>query len=261
MALQLETPSRIWRRIEAAADNEMPSLPSLPHFDDSVTPSSDESGLEQSQDDSGFGQSISPYQSTPAASSHAGTRTTIRPPSSSSTGSSARFATSLSRSRLQASASTTTKSSLGSARSSGFGFSASRGGVWRSQSGAKVPGEDDGSFDVSSIPHLPGPPSEGSLHSMSIEIDSFAVPPRSAERTRSTIPDAYLPPDGEEDAENFPAGDEIADALGSISRSGSASPHPSDFETEDEDGRNKTTYYDYKEPLKGEPKVPHLILI
>jgi hypothetical protein len=34
MAAMLETPSRIWRRIEAVQDKEMPSLPSLPSFDD-----------------------------------------------------------------------------------------------------------------------------------------------------------------------------------------------------------------------------------
>jgi hypothetical protein len=34
MATMLETPSRIWRRIEAVEDREMPSLPSLPPFED-----------------------------------------------------------------------------------------------------------------------------------------------------------------------------------------------------------------------------------
>ena len=36
MATMLETPSRIWRRIEAIEDNDMPSLPSVSPFEDSV---------------------------------------------------------------------------------------------------------------------------------------------------------------------------------------------------------------------------------
>ena len=36
MAAMLETPSRIWRRIEAVEDRDMPSLPSLSPFEDSV---------------------------------------------------------------------------------------------------------------------------------------------------------------------------------------------------------------------------------
>ena len=38
MATMLETPSRIWRRIEAVEDRDMPSLPSLSPFEDSVDP-------------------------------------------------------------------------------------------------------------------------------------------------------------------------------------------------------------------------------
>ena len=38
MAAMLETPSRIWRRIEAIEDRDMPSLPSLPPFEDSFDP-------------------------------------------------------------------------------------------------------------------------------------------------------------------------------------------------------------------------------
>ena len=37
MATMLETPSRIWRRIEAVEDRDMPSLPSLSPFEDSVS--------------------------------------------------------------------------------------------------------------------------------------------------------------------------------------------------------------------------------
>ncbi|KAH9074702.1 hypothetical protein EDB83DRAFT_2352798 [Lactarius deliciosus] len=64
MAL-VETPSRIWRRIEADEQNDVPSLPDLPSFDDSndlnatTTTTSEESQLNTS----------SPIQSTPVPSS------------------------------------------------------------------------------------------------------------------------------------------------------------------------------------------------
>ncbi|KAG8713310.1 hypothetical protein FRC09_018855 [Ceratobasidium sp. 395] len=38
MAMRLETPSRIWARIEQAQDEELPSLPSMPAFEDSAFP-------------------------------------------------------------------------------------------------------------------------------------------------------------------------------------------------------------------------------
>ena len=61
MAL-VETPSRIWRRIEADEQNDVPSLPDLPSFEHSndvnVTTTSEESH-----------RSTSPIQSTPVPSS------------------------------------------------------------------------------------------------------------------------------------------------------------------------------------------------
>lgn len=90
MAGLLETPSRVWRRIEAGEGKDMPSLPSLPAFEDSADPhisdSNDEEDMEASQDSLGV-------HSTPAMlSSHTAT-STIRP--SSSTSSTARFAHSI----------------------------------------------------------------------------------------------------------------------------------------------------------------------
>jgi len=117
----LETPSRIWRRIEAVEGKDMPSLPSLPAFEDSADQSSE--SQEDSIIDLGNPQ---PIHSTPAAfSSH--TMTTIRAPSS--TSSTARFAQSI------------------ASRSSKSALSVSRGSV------AKQPQED--SFNISSIPSLP----------------------------------------------------------------------------------------------------------
>ncbi|KAG9121508.1 hypothetical protein FRC07_002496 [Ceratobasidium sp. 392] len=42
MAMRLETPSRIWARIEQAQDEELPSLPSMPAFEDSAFPDESE---------------------------------------------------------------------------------------------------------------------------------------------------------------------------------------------------------------------------
>jgi hypothetical protein len=85
----LETPSRILRRMEAleAQDSNLPSLPSFPEFEDSGVPSFQASsaqslshkdlGMEHDEDDA-------PYQSTPAPLSSQTTRSTVRPPSTSS---------------------------------------------------------------------------------------------------------------------------------------------------------------------------------
>src|SRR5260221_9495698 len=86
MAL-LETPSRIWRRIEADEQNDMPSLPEVPAFEDSndvnATTTSEESHHSACHP-------TSPLQSTPAPPSN---QNTIR--LQSSTSSSTRFAQSI----------------------------------------------------------------------------------------------------------------------------------------------------------------------
>lgn len=124
MATYLETPSRVWRRIQADQDMDMPSLPSLPAFEDSGAPHSttDETIDEQDSQDMDI---ASPIQSTPAVLSRVAS--TVRAPSS--TSSTARFAHSI--------ASRSSKSSL----------SASRG-----PTGRLLP---DATFDVSSIPSIP----------------------------------------------------------------------------------------------------------
>ena len=104
MAGLLETPSRVWRRIEAGEGKDMPSLPSLPAFEDSadgqISESNDED-TEASQDSLGV-------HSTPALMSSNTATSTIRPPSS--TSSTARFAQSI--------ASRSTKSGLSISRAS-----------------------------------------------------------------------------------------------------------------------------------------------
>jgi hypothetical protein len=94
----LETPSRILRRIEEleAQDSDLPSLPSFPEFEDSGIQSFQASSshsvspknlrLEDDED-------AVPYQSTPAPLSSQTTRSTVRPPSTSS--SATRFANSM----------------------------------------------------------------------------------------------------------------------------------------------------------------------
>ncbi|KAH7915256.1 hypothetical protein BJ138DRAFT_1055109 [Hygrophoropsis aurantiaca] len=88
MAL-METPSRIWRRIQAVDEGEPPSLPSIPAFDTSVITESDS---DHSTDDN---EHILPVHSTPAAASSytKSNASTIR--LQSSTSSTSRFATSI----------------------------------------------------------------------------------------------------------------------------------------------------------------------
>jgi hypothetical protein len=150
----LETPSRIWRRIEAVEDKDMPSLPSVPIFEDSIEASSD--GVE----DNDFGQLnlvSTPIHSTPAAtSSHHTLASTVRPSSTSST---ARFAHSI--------ASRSTKSAM----------SVSRALSTRHSEGAE-------SFDVSVIPSLPDMhEDEEGRFSDEMEIDESS----------GSVPDVYLP--------------------------------------------------------------------
>ncbi|KAF8527287.1 hypothetical protein JB92DRAFT_903848 [Gautieria morchelliformis] len=91
----LETPSRILRRMEAlqAQDSDLPSLPSFPEFEDSGVPSFQASSTQSlSHKDLGREDDV-PYQSTPAHLSSQTTRSTVRPPSTSS--SATRFANSM----------------------------------------------------------------------------------------------------------------------------------------------------------------------
>ncbi|KAK7686220.1 hypothetical protein QCA50_010440 [Cerrena zonata] len=115
-------PDRVWQRIKDVEGREMPSLPSLPAFDDSgeMPTAMDDTSLED--------ESFDPIHSTPAPLS--GVASTVRPPSS--TKSTARFAHSI--------ASRSTKSSASISR----GLSAS----------ARSSAPED-SFDISAIPSLP----------------------------------------------------------------------------------------------------------
>jgi hypothetical protein len=127
MAAMLETPSRIWRRIEAVEDRDMPSLPSLPHFEDSVDAEHHDSDDDQELEDL---ESISSrIHSTPPSAHHTITSTVKHPSSTSST---ARFAHSL--------ASRSSKSSVAFSNSSPRGMSAKH--------------SQHDSFEVPSLPRI-----------------------------------------------------------------------------------------------------------
>ncbi|PBK99751.1 hypothetical protein ARMGADRAFT_516895 [Armillaria gallica] len=186
-AMQLETPSRIWRRIEAIEDRDMPSLPSIPGFDDSDgsieahTPTDD-----LSVSDVHVG---TPMHSTPALSSHH-TPASRNPSSVSST---ARFAHSFAR----------------SARSSAA-TSAPRG----TKANASY------SFDVSAIPSLPDVRAEGGVGYLTDEEEEGEDEEEGVLRqSKDSVPDVYLPPDGGDGDEEQDAS--ISEALQSISRSSS----------------------------------------
>ncbi|KAI0072304.1 hypothetical protein K474DRAFT_413030 [Panus rudis PR-1116 ss-1] len=188
-AAMLETPSRVWRRIQDNERRDMPSLPSLPAFEASdVTQSSED------MDESDGGNILSPIQSTPAAfSSHSGP-STVRP--TSSTNSVERFARSIASRSVKSSASITHRYSIGTRQSSA---------------------PPEGSFDISPIPSLP------KLNTDELEIRSSDQDSDRSRSHGSSVGDAYLPPDiepeivGEDDLD-------ITDALRSISRSNSPDP-------------------------------------
>ena len=185
MAAILETPSRVWRRIQDIEGQEMPSLPSIPVMDDLTEMHSETtSDLDASRESN-------PVTSTPAAfSSHHNTMSTIKQPITLSVGSTARFANSI---------------ASRPSKSSGIGMSASgsRGSFSKQQVAQQLQPEQS-SFDISMIPSLPQPHDD-------IEIRS------SDQDTHSSVADAYLPPmstGAEEDLD-------ISEALRSVSRSGS----------------------------------------
>ncbi|KII85948.1 hypothetical protein PLICRDRAFT_114966 [Plicaturopsis crispa FD-325 SS-3] len=156
----LETPSRIWRRIEAVEgrSRDMPSLPSLPAFEDSNAASSSTSESDQLPSDDDISL---PIQSTPAVSAHP-SAATLRAGSQSAS----RFASSIA---SRSSRSTNTAK---------FALSASRSRALSSASGRN---NKQDSFDVSEIPSLPDRAEE------------------SDESKDSSLPEVYLPLEEDEE--------------------------------------------------------------
>lgn len=217
----LETPSRIWRRIEAEGSRDMPSLPSVPGFDDSaeISISSDDlrpyHGEYEVNEEPSFGHIASPIHSTPAASSHHAS--TVR--ATSSTSSTTRFAHSLAR----------------SGRSSLAHSSISRALSARQ----RYPD----SFEISAIPSLPDDDIGRRSDCSSGEIDDDLVGSRESAPEEYTSDRIRTPMD--EDA-NFDVS--LTNALESIS---------SPYQSEPERGRTpkEQSYIDYEVSLKSSPKV------
>ncbi|KAF9269220.1 hypothetical protein L218DRAFT_1072847 [Marasmius fiardii PR-910] len=186
MALMLESPSRIWRRIEADDGRDMPSLPSLPPIDDSA----DNIDLQESSDnisdtDESLNNIASPIHSTPATSSQQSTRnfrgadSSASMGTSSNNGSATRFANSIARS---------SRSSMPLSRFSSVG---------RASLGSKHEQEPPGldSFDISAIPSLPDAAGQGS----DIEVDSIddlSDALESVSRSSSPYPGPVEPSEG-----------------------------------------------------------------
>ncbi|KAJ3553173.1 hypothetical protein NM688_g3757 [Phlebia brevispora] len=189
-APMLETPSRIWRRIQEVEGQDMPSLPSLPVFEDSAEQASTVSeSLDLSNDSS-------PLTSTPATFKSSNTMATIRPPPS--TGSTARFAHSI--------ASRSSKSSTGPSVSR-----ASATNLYGTHS------KKDDSFDVSVIPSLPGTLTRDQLGDIEIRSSD-----QDSVHKDNSVPDDYLPPVSVDAVHD---GDlDLSDALRPVSRSNSPGP-------------------------------------
>ena len=200
MAAMLETPSRIWRRIEAVEDRDMPSLPSLPLFDDSVDAEHHDYD-DQFQED--FESVSSRIHSTPPSMHHTITSTVRHPPSTSST---ARFAHSL--------ASRSSKSSVALSNSNSRGISTRH--------------SQHDSFEVPSLPKIQSANVTGRYQ----EDDE--------EESTSSVPDVYLPPPDElEDDELDRKSDlSVADALESVSQTSSPPFSPEAMEHQETPKKN-----------------------
>ncbi|KAG1737174.1 hypothetical protein EDB19DRAFT_995876 [Suillus lakei] len=176
----LETPSRIWRRIQAADEGEPPSLPSLPAFDDSGSQDSDS---DQHSTDEGL--DILPVHSTPAAFSAHTATSTIR--LQSSTSSTARFASSL------ASRSVSAKSSSASRT---YPYPRSPAQSFEASAITSLPHESDENTEPEdsplarsrrSIPESHLPPEENEVDDMSLE-DALQSVSRSSSPLSPEIP-------------------------------------------------------------------------
>ncbi|KXN84255.1 hypothetical protein AN958_12828 [Leucoagaricus sp. SymC.cos] len=185
MAAMLETPSRVWRRIEAVEGQDMPSLPSVPALSDSEAEPLTSRVLPQDSDENTDEDDDvpSPRHSTPAGSSQY--NATIRPFSANTT---PRLANSIGSRR-----SFTLARSIGSQRSK------------------------QDSFSIVKMPSLPRTNvTTGNAQDSSSDHDL-------EEQSKSSVPEVYLPPpedDDELDGEDL----SIANALQSVSRSNSPAP-------------------------------------
>ena len=227
--IMLETPSRILRRIDAP-DDDMPSLPPVPDFEDdsgilcssqissrSANPK-EPSHQSRSSDLLHASDESIPYQSTPAISHLQRTVSTVRPPPSAR--SSARFAQSLASSRSRSTRSTVSQSRNGSGKQ----FM-------------------DDSFDVSEIKPVPPDVSTDS------DDDYDGAISLELANSKASIPVNYQPHAPSLDEEDL----DLTEAMEDIGRSHSP-PQPEDRSV-DASPRNGGKYYDYSVSLKSEAKV------
>ncbi|KAJ3512287.1 hypothetical protein NLJ89_g3604 [Agrocybe chaxingu] len=180
MATMLETPSRIWRRIEAIEEQDMPSLPSLPPFEDSTGEDELQNAEINDMDNEESGDNMETMStrihSTPASTHHTLTSTFRAPGSSSST---ARFAQSIE--------SRSNKSLTGPLSVRGMPSRRSH----------------HDSFEVPSLPHIE--PAAATGH-YSEETDEDM-------ESRSSVPEVYLPPEEDENPDREDRDFSLTDAL------------------------------------------------
>ena len=234
--LMLETPSRLLRRIDALDDDDMPSLPPVPDFEDdsnilsSSQISSRSANPREVSHKSGSSDVLHasdesiPYQSTPTLSHLQRTVSTVRPPPSAK--SSARFAQSLASSRSRS-----TRSAVSQSRNRS-------GGQFR-----------DNTFDISEIPPVPADISTDSdddyVGAMSLELAN----------SKASIPINYQPQAPSLDEEEL----DLTEAMEDIIQSDS-SFQPEDHSM-DAPPRKGGKYYDYEVSLKSEAKVSSRLVI
>lgn len=233
--LMLETPSRLLRRIDALDDDDMPSLPPVPDFEDdsailsSSRISSHSANPREVSHKSGSSDVLHasdeslPYQSTPTISHLQRTVSTIRPPPSAK--SSARFAHSLASSRSRSTRSGASQSRNGS------------GGQFR-----------DDTFDATEIKPVPPDISTDSddnyVGAMSLELAN----------SKASIPINFQPQAPSLDEEEL----DLTEAMEDIGRSDS-SFQPDDHSA-DPPPRKRGKYYDYEVSLQSETKVSSCLM-
>ena len=234
--LMLETPSRLLRRIDALNDDDMPSLPPVPDFEDdsSILSSSQISShlvnpreathKSRSSDVLHASDESIPYQSTPTLPHSQRTVSTVRPPPSAR--SSARFAQSLASSRSRSTRSAHSQSRNGN------------GGHFR-----------DDTFDVSEIkpvsPDVSNDTDDNYAGAMSLELAN----------SKASIPVNYQPQAPSLDEEEL----DLTEAMEDIGRSHSS--FQSEDRSPDVSPRGGGKYCDYEVSLKSEAKVSSCLVI
>ena len=233
--LMFETPSRLLRRIDALDDDDMPSLPPVPDFEDdsgilSSSQISHSANPRETSHKSGNSDILHasdeslPYQSTPTVSHLQKTVSTVRPPPSAR--SSARFAQSLASSRSRSTRSAASQSGNGS------------GKRFR-----------DDTFDVSEIKPVPPDVSTDS------DDDYAGAVSLELANSRASIPVNYQPQAHSLEEEEL----DLTEAMEDIGRS--RSPFQPEGRSADVSSKKGGRYYDYEVSLKSETQVSSCLVM